>query len=459
MVIKMKMNFNLELVQHQKLIMTQQMQLSIKLLQMSNLEIQKYMEKEIQENPVLDAEDNKEFAIKEKDFIEYSKFLKHLEFDYYNNNNYSKDEDYVSPLNFIGGKKSLKEHLKEQILLQSHKKAIKKACEYIVENIDDRGYLNINLDDIQKEINVSKNSAYEALKIVQSLEPYGVGARDLKECLKIQLNMKKIYDEDIVKIIDNYLPLIADNKYNVIAKKLNISVKLAQSYGDIIKSLEPKPSRGFFTGEDTNYIIPEAYIKRINDKYYVIMNNENIPTLNINKVYKQMFDENKNKEVKDFIKEKLDKAVFLIKSINQRESTIYKILTKIVEMQPEYFEYGQESLKPMTLKELADELDIHESTVSRAIKDKYIHTKHGTIKIKDLFTTKMFKMDSFEDVSTITVKGDIKKLIEKEDKKKPLSDQKICDFLQKKGVNISRRTVAKYREEAGIPSSSKRKRF
>lgn len=246
MVIKMKMNFNLELVQHQKLIMTQQMQLSIKLLQMSNLEIQKYMEKEIQENPVLDAEDNKEFAIKEKDFIEYSKFLKHLEFDYYNNNNYSKDEDYVSPLNFIGGKKSLKEHLKEQILLQSHKKAIKKACEYIVENIDDRGYLNINLDDIEKEINVSKNSAYEALKIVQSLEPYGVGARDLKECLKIQLNMKKIYDEDIVKIIDNYLPLIADNKYNVIAKKLNISVKLAQSYGDIIKSLEPKPSRGFF---------------------------------------------------------------------------------------------------------------------------------------------------------------------------------------------------------------------
>lgn len=459
MVIKMKMNFNLELVQHQKLIMTQQMQLSIKLLQMSNLEIQKYMEKEIQENPVLDAEDNKEFAIKEKDFIEYTKFLKHLEFDYYNNNNYSKDEDYVSPLNFIGEKKSLKEYLKEQILVQSHKKTIKKACEYIVENIDDRGYVNINLDDIEKEINISKNSAYEALKIVQSLEPYGVGARDLKECLKIQLNMKKIYDEDIVKIINNYLPLIADNKYNVIAKKLNISVKLAQSYGDIIKSLEPKPSRGFFTGEETNYIIPEAYIKRINDKYYVIMNNENIPTLNINKAYKQMFNENKNKEVKDFIKEKLDKAVFLIKSINQRESTIYKILTKIVEMQPEYFEYGQESLKPMTLKELADELDIHESTVSRAIKDKYIHTKHGTIKIKDLFTTKMFKMDSLEDVSTITVKGYIKKLIEKEDKKKPLSDQKICDFLQKKGVSISRRTVAKYREEAGIPSSSKRKRF
>lgn len=459
MVIKMKMNFNLELVQQQKLIMTQQMQLSIKLLQMSNLEIQKYMEKEIQENPVLDAEGKKEFIEKEKDFKEYGKFLKHLEFDDYNNNNYSKDKEYVSPLNFIGAKKSLKEYLKEQILVQNNKKSIKKACEYIVENIDERGYLNVDLVDVEKEINISKKCAEEALKIVQSLEPYGVGARDLKECLKIQLNIKKIYNEDIIKIIDNYLPLIADNKYNVIAKKLNITVKLAQSYGDIIKSLEPKPSRGFFTGEETNYIVPEAYIKKINNKYYVIMNNENIPTLNINKVYKQMFNENENKEVKEFIKDKLDRAMFLIKSINQRESTIYNILTKIVEIQEEYFEYGRESLKPMTLKEVADELSIHESTVSRAIKDKYIHTQHGTIKIKNLFTTKILRMDSFDDMSTITVKSSIKKLIQEEDKKKPLSDQKICDFLQNKGVNISRRTVAKYREEAGIPSSSKRKRF
>ncbi|EDS78668.1 RNA polymerase sigma-54 factor [Clostridium botulinum C str. Eklund] len=455
----MKMNFNLELVQQQKLIMTQQMQLSIKLLQMSNLEIQKYMEKEIQENPVLDVEGKKEFIEKEKDFKEYRKFLKHLEFDDYNNNNYSKDKEYVSPLNFIGAKKSLKEYLKEQILVQNNKKSIKKACEYIVENIDERGYLNVDLVDVEKEINISKKCAEEALKIVQSLEPYGVGARDLKECLKIQLNIKKIYNEDIIKIIDNYLPLIADNKYNVIAKKLNITVKLAQSCGDIIKSLEPKPSRGFFTGEETNYIVPEAYIKKINNKYYVIMNNENIPTLNINKVYKQMFNENENKEVKEFIKDKLDRAMFLIKSINQRESTIYNILTKIVEIQEEYFEYGRESLKPMTLKEVADELSIHESTVSRAIKDKYIHTQHGTIKIKNLFTTKILRMDSFDDMSTITVKSNIKKLIQEENKNKPLSDQKICDFLQNKGVNISRRTVAKYREEARIPSSSKRKRF
>ncbi|KEI06630.1 RNA polymerase subunit sigma-54 [Clostridium botulinum] len=454
----MKMDFNLELKQEQKLIMTQQMQLSVKLLEMSNIDIQTYVEKEIQENPIIDVDYNSKDCEKINYEIDYKKFLKHLDGYEYGNREYSKDKEYISPLNFIGSKKSLKEFLKDQILGLNDKK-LKTVCTYIIENIDSRGYLNIDINDIQKELGVSKEVLKEALKIVQSLEPFGIGARDLKECLKIQLSMKKINDKKLILIIDNYLKLIANNKYNIIAKNLNISVKQAQNYGDIIKTLEPKPSRGFFTGEEVNFIVPEAYIKKINDKYYIIMNSSSIPKLNINNLYKNMLNNKEDKEVKEFIKGKLDSAVFLIKSINQRESTIYKILEKILEIQKDYFDYGRKSLKPMTLKDIAKLLEMHESTISRAIRDKYINTDRGTIRIKDLFTTKISRNDSFEEMSVNVIKNNIKEFIDSEDRKKPLSDQKICDLLKESGVEISRRTVAKYREELNILSSSKRKRF
>ncbi|MEL7598063.1 MAG: RNA polymerase factor sigma-54, partial [Clostridiaceae bacterium] len=230
-------------------------------------------------------------------------------------------------------------------------------------------------------------------------------------------------------------------------------------YGDVIKSLEPKPSRGFYTGEETKYIVPEAYIKKINGEYHIIMNDGTIPKLNINGMYKNIINNEEDKQTVKFVKKKLNSAIFLIKSINQRENTIYNILEKIVEVQKDYFELGDEHLKPMTLKEIADNLEIHESTVSRAIRDKYIHTDKGTIKIKDLFTTGISRVDSFEDISAKIIKKEIEELVNNEDKKKPLSDQKICDLLKEKNIDISRRTIAKYREEIGIKSSSKRKRF
>lgn len=457
----MKMGFNLSLTQEQKLIMTQQMQLSVKLLQMSNFEIQSYIEKELQENPVLDAEYKKNDVEKPKEEIDYKSFLKYLEFDDYGNGSYSreKSEDEVSPFNFISAKKSLKEFLMEQIVELNEDDFIKAICKYMIENIDNRGYLDITLEEIQEELAISKELAESCLKIVQSLEPHGIGARDLKECLKIQLQVKGFQDEKLYKIVDNYLEMMAENKYNVIAKELKIDVKDAQKYGDLIKSLEPKPSRGFFTGEETKYIIPEAYIRKINGEYCIIMNDASIPKLNINQLYKQIINNEDDKNTVKFVKDKLNSAVFLIKSIRQRENTIYNILGKIIEIQKDYFDYGEAFLKPMTLKEIADSLGIHESTVSRAIREKYIHTERGTIKIKDLFTTGISRVDGFEDISTKIIKKEIEDLINKEDKRKPLSDQKICDLLKEKDIDISRRTVAKYREEMGIKSSSKRKRF
>ena len=260
-------------------------------------------------------------------------------------------------------------------------------------------------------------------------------------------------------MVDNQLENLADNKFPTIAKEIGITVQEAQLLGDIIKSLEPKPSRGFYTGEETNYIIPDAYIKRINGEYYILMNDSVLPRLSINNVYKDIIMQNNDKEASEYVKEKLNSAVFLIKSIESRRGTLYKVIESIVKRQKEYFDLGEGYLKPMTLKDIASDIGMHESTVSRAIREKYVLTERKTIKIKDLFVSGIQKNLSSEDVASINIKQKIKELIDAENKSKPLSDQAICDGLKAMQYDISRRTVAKYREELGIKSSSKRKRF
>lgn len=459
----MKLDFNLNLAQEQRLIMTQQMQLSIKLLQMSTYDLREYIENEFLENPILEGDfdfvqDDKEY----EDKIDYKEMIKYLEFDNYGSQSYgeyNKDDD-VSPFNFISEDESLTEYLQEQ-LIESDEDEYKKAIvSYMIENIDSRGYLDIPLEEICNELSISIQLGEEALEILQDLEPDGIGARDLKECLKIQLIKKGLLDDNLEKVIDEYLDLIAENKFNVIAKNLKITPKEAQDLGDIIKKLEPKPSRGFFTGDEVKYIIPDAAIRKIDGEYFVIMNEGVIPRLSISSIYKDVLNNKEDKNTQNYVKEKLNSAMFLIKSIEQRKSTLLRILEKVVENQKEYFDKGQKYLKPMTLKEMAEMLGIHESTVSRAIKDKYILTSFGTVKIKDLFTTGLsVNQGDGEEVAVVNIKKKIKEMIYEEDKKKPLSDQAICDYLNNKNLNISRRTVAKYREELGIKSSSKRKRI
>ncbi len=455
----MNMDFGLSLTQEQKLIMTQEMQLSVKILQMSSFELQEHVEKELQENPVLDAK-NIDTNNEEKNKVDYKELIKYFEFDNYSHHGYEKnDDEEISPFNFISEKRSLKEYLKEQIRDLDEKGYVKAICLYIIENIDERGYLDIKDEEISEELKISPELTDYCIKAIQSLEPDGIGARDLKECLKIQIYKKALDDEKIYAIIDNYLELLAENKYNLISKELGINVKEAQEYGDIIKSLHPKPSRGFYTGEEVKYITPDAYIKKIDDEYYIIMNDSILPKLSINEIYKEIIKKEEDKDAVEYVKEKLNSALFLIKSIQHRKSTIYRVLEKILELQKDYFDYGEEYLKPMTLREIAENLEMHESTISRAIRDKYIYTSRGTVKIKDLFTTAISSSTNGEDVSVKIIKKAIKDLIDKEDKEKPLSDQVICNLLNKEGMNISRRTVAKYREELGIKSSKGRKRF
>lgn len=430
---------------------------------MSTYDLRDYIENEFLENPILEG--NFDFVQEDKkydDKIDYKEMIKYLEFDNYGSQSYGEynKEDDVSPFNFISEKESLTEYLKEQ-LIESEEDEYKKAIvSYMIENIDSRGYLDMSLEDICKELNISIELAQDSLEILQDLDPDGIGARDLKECLKIQLIKKGLLDDNLEIIIDEYLDLIADNKFNVIAKKLKITPREAQDLGDIIKNLEPKPSRGFYTGDEVKFIIPDAAIRKIDGQYFVVMNDGVIPKLSISNIYKEVLNNKEDKNTENYVKEKLNSAMFLIKSIEQRKSTLLRILEKIVEKQEKYFDKGQKYLRPMTLKEMAEMLGIHESTVSRAIKDKYILTSFGTVKIKDLFVTGLSvnKSDG-EEVAVVNIKNNIKDIIDREDKQKPLSDQAICDYLNEKKLNISRRTVAKYREELGIKSSSKRKRI
>lgn len=453
----------MNLTQEQKLHMTQEMQLSIKMLQMPVGDLREHIDKEFAENPILDMQDNnlEKSSIAEDKFMDkydYKEMIKYFEFDNYGAQSKGVyDDEDVSPFNFISEKKSLKEYLVEQLLELDIEKYEEIICNYIIENLDHRGYLECDLDIICRELKISKELGEKCLEIVQDLEPYGIGARDIQECLLIQLDKLALDDEEMVKIVKNHLEDIANNKYAAIGKALNISPREAQRYGDIIKKLEPKPSRGFYTGEEVKFIIPDAAIREIDGELIIIMNDSILPKLSINSGYKKVINEEKDEVATEYVKDKLNKALFLIKSIEQRRSTLYRVLESIIKRQKEYFKKGYNYLKPMTLKEIAIELDVHESTVSRAIKDKYILTDRGTVKIKDIFTTAINKNN--EDLGVVKIKNRIKELIEREDKKKPISDQYISDKLIQEKMDVKRRTVAKYREELGIKSSSKRKRL
>lgn len=451
----MAMSFELSLTQEQKLIMTQEMQLSVKLLQMSSIELKEHIENEVLENPVLEyADENKD----NNSTMEYKEFMDFLKKDktYFNN---ESTEEEISPFYFISEKKSLRQFLREQVNDLNVNDFYRSICYNIIDNLDDKGYLDEEVKDMANNLRIEEKFVSHALEIIQSLDPAGIGARNLKDCLKLQLKRKDILDENLFSIIENHMEDLAENKYNKIAKVLNVELKKVQEYGDIIKNLEPKPSSGFYDGEETKFVLPDAYIKNINGKFEIIINEAITPGLRINPIYKEILSNDSDKEAVDYVKQKIDNAVFLMKSIEYRKSTIYRVLEKIVEFQKDYFEFGDDFLKPMTLKDIADNLGIHESTVSRAIKDKFINISKGTIKIKDLFTVGLSSKDNSQDISTNLIKKEIRLLIDSEDKTNPFSDQGICDTLNKNGMNISRRTVAKYREELGIKSSSKRKRY
>ena len=329
----------------------------------------------------------------------------------------------------------------------------------IIEAIDDNGYLSVSIEEIAAESDVTVDEAEDVLNVIQTFEPVGVGARNLKECLIIQLAAKGELTEELEYLIENLLEELAEHRITNIAKKLNMSASEIQDILDLIKTLEPKPGRLFGTGDATKYISPDIFVEKINGEYVVTNNDGSIPRLMVSSYYNKLSAQAKtDEELNKYLNDRFNSAVWLIKSIEQRKQTIYNVASAVVKYQQEFFDKGEKYLRTLTLKQIADEVGMHESTVSRSINGKYMESPRGMYELKFFFSSGVAGDDG-QGVSSNSVKSIIKDIIGAENPKKPYSDQDLVGLLKEKGIDISRRTVAKYREGMGILSSSKRRRF
>lgn len=458
----MKMGYNLHLEQSQKLVMTPQLKQAIKILQLATIELDQYIEQQIETNPILEMneveEKYEEEIIKQKEEqINWKEYVEDFDNYEYSKGAYNSDNEFNYE-NIISRDTTLQEHLLFQYHITIFDYKYKEIGEYIIDNLNENGYLTIKVEDIAKVFQEECSTVEDILQVIQTFDPPGVAARSLKECLLIQLKQMGISNAHIVDIIENYLEEVAQNKYPYIAKKLGITALEVQEICDFIRTLEPKPGRRF-ASSNNNYIHPDAVIKKIGSEYLVILNDRNAPRLTIRDDYRKLLSSGEgDSEATKFLNEKLNSAIWLIRSIEQRRQTIYRVVEMIVKKQKSFFEYGKKHLKPMTLKEIADEIEVHESTVSRATNGKYVETPMGTFELKYFFSSGVEGLDG-EGISAESIKNYIKEIVDAENPNKPLSDDKICKSLSNQGINISRRTVAKYRDDLNIASSSKRKRF
>jgi len=326
----------------------------------------------------------------------------------------------------------------------------------LAEKLDAAGYFRGDTLDISQQLKCSQQRVDNILKQLQDFEPSGIFARNLSECLKIQLQDKNIYDPSIAILLDN-LPLLADGKIKELQKKCSASHEDILSMISDIKALNPKPASDW-NHDITSYIIPDVYVrKNKNGNYRIELNHASLPKVLINHNYYSEISRT-DKNAKKFLKEQLSSANFLIKALHQRSTSLLRVSEELVRTQQDFFDYGIEHLKPLNLKDIAYNLELHESTVSRITNNKYMHTPNGIFELKFFFSGAANSYIGQEDISIITIKHKIKQIINNEDKNKILSDDKISEILAQEGIKIARRTVAKYRESLNIPTSAERKR-
>lgn len=476
----------------QALRMTPQLQQAIKLLQLSRLELETEIRKELVENPVLEegmevanSEVIQESATPQEDKdMQDPRKQDEFEWDSYFENqnktretNFSRNNDEIMNYeNVIASKETLHDHLLWQAGLYGFNDEELEQVQILIESINDDGYIKVPLGDLAEEEGIDPKDLEETLILVQEFDPPGVGARDLQECLLIQAKHIQEDTHDFVHLIKNHMHDLEKKNYPGIAKAMEISVEEVVDMCKIINSMEPKPGR-IFTSNDTHYVTPDVYVYKVGEEYVVSLNEDGLPKLRISNFYKNMLaQENaKNKkeigdkkdsgksgetsnEAQDYVQEKLRSAVWLIKSIHQRQRTIYKVAESIVKHQQDFFEKGPAFIKPMILRDIANDIEMHESTVSRVTTAKYMHTPQGIFELKYFFNSGINKTGGGA-LASESVKLKIKDLVDNEDPKKPLSDQKLVDLLKKDGIEIARRTVAKYRDVLKILPSSKRKKY
>lgn len=454
----MKLGYSLTIEQKQTLAMTPELIQAIQILQFNNQELSEFVQNELLENPVLESEKPsglEDVDIRDKIVESNYEENTYKQWEYAPNDD---DGDY-SYEQYVAIKTTLTDYLLEQLQFSKLKGDKLRAGTYIVEAIDENGYLTVSVDEIAAALSMSPKIVEKALDVVQTFEPAGVGARDLKECLIIQLASKGLLTDEIEFVINNMLEDLAANKIAVIAKKIGIKNAEAQEISDLIKSLEPKPGAQYDSEKNIKYIIPDIYVEKIDGEYVVTNNDSSVPHLMISSYYNKLSSEAKeDDELNKYLNNRFNSAMWLIKSIEQRKQTIYNVASAIVQYQQDFFDKGERFLKTLTLKQIAEEVDVHESTVSRSINGKYLQCSRGVFELKYFFTSGV-QSSGGDSVSSNSIKSIIKEIIDGENQKKPYSDQDIAQQLKEKGIEISRRTVAKYREDMNILSSSKRRRF
>ncbi|HEY3052172.1 MAG TPA: RNA polymerase factor sigma-54 [Thermoanaerobaculia bacterium] len=484
----MALEQKLHLKLSQKLIMTPSLQQAIKLLQLSKLELQEVLNQELLENPLLEEtaeeakpeeteaettdqktdadEEAKKAAEKDKDKekdsfdeIDYEAYFQdYIEYGY--NPRMSEEHEEFPIENTLTRPPNLTDHLTWQLMMSDASPRIKEIGQFIIGNVDEDGYLRASNEEVAASGSYSADEVEQAVKAIQTLDPIGVGARDLRECLLLQLDFLEIDVPLVDIIIRDHWEMFMQRHFVQLAKTLSIDMKTLEGLVEIIKHLDPKPGRKY-SNERAIYVEPDVYVQKVGDEYVIVLNEDGMPKLRINSSYRSMLasmDSKQDGETVNYIKDKIRSAVWLIKSLDQRQRTIYKVAESIVKHQREFLEKGIDYLRPLVLRDVADDIQMHESTVSRVVSNKYMHTPRGLFLMKYFFHSGI-DSDTGEDISSLTVKKKIQSFIEAEDPRKPLSDSKIMKILNDEGINIARRTVAKYRDELNIPSSTDRKQI
>jgi len=478
--------------QVQKLILAPALQQAIKLLPLTNLELIEIIDTELSQNPVLELEEETiekkpeaESRETEKDEEELEKKLKEMSKDltleergelreekdelafesyfqeYFDEGFrpfFSEKKEIPSLENILSKSPSLWDHLNWQANLTFFEILDREIAQLIIGNINEDGYLTSTLEEIARMTNSSEERVIAILEKIKKFDPVGVGSRDLKEALLAQMDYLQIKDEITRAIVNQHLPLIEKSNFNQLAKILGIPLSAIKYHIEIIRGLDPTPGRKY-SQEKTFYVVPDIIVTKENNELKISLNDEGLPRLKINNYYKRLLGKasKDNPEAYRFLKDKIKKALWFLRSLSQRDQTIYKVAKYIVNKQREFFEKGMDFIKPLTLMEIAQEIGVHESTVGRVVANKSMMTPRGVFPLKYFFH-KSLVGDFGEEISSLKIKEKIRRLVESEEKKQPLSDIEIGDLLAKENLKIARRTVAKYRKQLKIPPSHIRKR-